>query len=1012
MPNLPQPYQMRNWKNVALGYDSLVFDLSRTGQYLPLVWLKTNTVNYPNHSSFGLNTVVGTTVPLSTEAINAIPAVVGASLAGANKSNQNGTNWVLMCEEYFNRRASENVYLNGAQSGSGDDWWYETMPNVFFYELYSMYPATGDFNFQFKSVADQWYRAAGAMGGSATPWQMPNMDHRAWSLSTMSPNDNSVHEAEAAGAIGWLLYNAYVKTGDVRYRMGAEWSMEFLNSRSTNPSYELQLSYGTYLAARMNAELGTTYDLAKLVNWCFDIGPLRQWGAMVGTWGVYDCSGLIGEVNGVNNYAFIMNTFEQTGALVPMVRYDDRFARAIGKWVLNAANAARLLYPNYLPDQNQDSEGWSHVYDPNGYIAHEAIRQSNGGNTPYATGDAVSGGWGLTNLALYGSSHVGIFGGIIDTTNVSAILKLDCLKTDYFHAQAYPTYLLYNPYGVQKSVQIDAGAGTHDLYDAVSNSFLATNVTGMTSFVIPADAAVVIVITPSGGTLSYDLDKTLINGVVVDYRSGRTINNFPPRVKGLVPDRSDILLGKNAEIYCTAVDRDNDSLTYTWKATGGSFSGGGSQIAWTAPNTTGTYTLTCNVSDQRGGRDSAAINLNAVEFIAIPPAILRIKANPGKIDLGATSKLHCSAIDSNGFALLYKWSSASGLVSGSDSTANWTAPSAEGNYFVKCMVDDSHGGVTTDSIGIEVRDFSKNQTGQLVAYFPFNGDAADASGNGNNGTVSGATLTTDRAGKPNNAYSFNGVDNAIEVPNKPGLNSQNGITVSFWMRVGAFFVREQYPISHGNWENRWKISITDRRIRWTVKTTTGIKDLDSKTTLVLNNYYFVTAVYNGTDCEIYLDGDLDSFTSWSGTILPTTIDLTIGQVLPANNGYDFQGDLDEIRIYDYALSIQDVVNLYDASTSARQTPQAVLPAAFALKQNYPNPFNPLTTIRFDLPSQGYVTLKVFDVLGKEISTLMSGTLSAGSYSLPWNAVNFASGVYYYKLAVSDKVFVKKMILMR
>lgn len=48
----------------------------------------------------------------------------------------------------------------------------------------------------------------------------------------------------------------------------------------------------------------------------------------------------------------------------------------IGKWVFNVANAARLLYPNYLPDQNQDSEEWAHQYDPNSYIGHEALQQS------------------------------------------------------------------------------------------------------------------------------------------------------------------------------------------------------------------------------------------------------------------------------------------------------------------------------------------------------------------------------------------------------------------------------------------------------------------------------------------------------------------------------------------------------------------------------------------------------------------------------------------------------------
>ena len=113
-----------------------------------------------------------------------------------------------------------------------------------------------------------------------------------------------------------------------------------------------------------------------------------------------------------------MNVFEQIGALVPLVRYDDRFARAIGKWVLNAANAARFFYPNYLQDNHQDSEEWAQQYDPNSYIAHEAMRKETGSVSPYATGDAISGGWGKTNLTLYSSSHAGILGGIIDTTNI------------------------------------------------------------------------------------------------------------------------------------------------------------------------------------------------------------------------------------------------------------------------------------------------------------------------------------------------------------------------------------------------------------------------------------------------------------------------------------------------------------------------------------------------------------------------------------------------------------------
>ncbi len=181
---------------------------------------------------------------------------------------QYGQNWALMCEEYFNKRAEENIYLNHPHTSSGDDWWYETMPNIFFLQLNYLYPHLGSFDDQLETLAKQWLNATAFMGGSTTPWKVPYMNYRAWSMSTMTPLDIGVKEPEAAGAIAWMLYNAYIITGDRKYLSGAEWSLEYLNSYTGNPSYELQLPYGVYAAARINAEVGTDYDIEKMVNWC------------------------------------------------------------------------------------------------------------------------------------------------------------------------------------------------------------------------------------------------------------------------------------------------------------------------------------------------------------------------------------------------------------------------------------------------------------------------------------------------------------------------------------------------------------------------------------------------------------------------------------------------------------------------------------------------------------------------------------------------------------------------
>lgn len=84
--------------------------------------------------------------------------------------------------------------------------------------------------------------------------------------------------------------------------------------------------------------------------------------------------------------------------------------------------------------------------------------------------------------------------------------------------------------------------------------------------------------------------------------------------------------------------------------------------------------------------------------------------------------------------------------------------------------------------------------------------------------------------------------------------------------------------------------------------------------------------------------------------------------------------------------------------------------SFELKQNYPNPFNPVTKIGFNLDKNDYVTLKIFDQLGREVQTLISDNLTQGFYECTWNAKNFPSGVYFYKLEMGNRSLTKRMLL--
>ena len=89
-----------------------------------------------------------------------------------------------------------------------------------------------------------------------------------------------------------------------------------------------------------------------------------------------------------------------------------------------------------------------------------------------------------------------------------------------------------------------------------------------------------------------------------------------------------------------------------------------------------------------------------------------------------------------------------------------------------------------------------------------------------------------------------------------------------------------------------------------------------------------------------------------------------------------------------------------------------IPTEFALRQNYPNPFNPSTKISWQTPISGYQTLKVYDVLGNEVASLVNGEKPAGIYEISFNASQLSSGVYFYKLQLGSFIETKKMTLIK
>ncbi len=140
----------------------------------------------------------------------------------------------------------------------------------------------------------------------------------------------------------------------------------------------------------------------------------------------------------------------------------------------------------------------------------------------------------------------------------------------------------------------------------------------------------------------------------------------------------------------------------------------------------------------------------------------------------------------------------------------------------------------------------------------------------------------------------------------------------------------------------------------------------------------------------------------------------------ASQGLPFTGEVDKLLIWNNKLFAAASNGIYVRNLSELdgvKNISTVVPSQFSLQQNYPNPFNPSTKIKFDIPSVGNgrdrsVQLKIYDVLGKEAATLVNEHLKPGVYEADWNAENFPSGVYFYKLESGSFTETKKMLLIK
>lgn len=128
------------------------------------------------------------------------------------------------------------------------------------------------------------------------------------------------------------------------------------------------------------------------------------------------------------------------------------------------------------------------------------------------------------------------------------------------------------------------------------------------------------------------------------------------------------------------------------------------------------------------------------------------------------------------------------------------------------------------------------------------------------------------------------------------------------------------------------------------------------------------------------------------------------------NHYNFVDRKVDAGNYSYRLLQRDFNGTFEYSPEVNVSVE--LPMTYALEQNYPNPFNPTTTIGYSIPVENFVTIKLYDVLGNEVITLLNEQKQAGKYEILYNASNLASGVYYYQIKAGEFTMTRKLMLMK
>jgi hypothetical protein len=187
---------------------------------------------------------------------------------------------------------------------------------------------------------------------------------------------------------------------------------------------------------------------------------------------------------------------------------------------------------------------------------------------------------------------------------------------------------------------------------------------------------------------------------LVSVLSYTMLANQGPVITGLIVELDAVPPLGSCRIVCSATDSDGDELGYAWSVTGGRIVGEGAAVVWTAPDSEGSYNVTVEVTDARGGE---AMQQVAMEVRANRPPIISSLIADADWTLPSDSiQVACTASDPDGDVLSYVWTATGGNISGTGEVVNWIPPQEIGIYDVTVVVEDGHGGEETTFLALSV----------------------------------------------------------------------------------------------------------------------------------------------------------------------------------------------------------------------------------------------------------------------------------------------------------------------